>query len=103
MKDKLVGSLGCLGYAIHYSICLALFYLPLEYIGTPFWLNIILVFVMLYFNLASIGVWIWGLVVTIQGVQDLRAIFYYVIFAIGFLPFIISIVGTLIGSIRHKH
>ena len=90
MKEKLLSTLGTLGYILWYVISIIIYILPLVMIGKSFFLNLLFLAAMYFFPPSSVVFWIWGLVCAINGPQDIFAIIYYVAFAVMFLPFILS-------------
>lgn len=91
MKEKLLDALGIFGGIIWFLILGLIAFLPLAMIGGSFWLNLLLFSIVFFFPASSGVFWIWGLVCAIKGPQDVWAIIYYVLFAILFLPFVLSI------------
>lgn len=92
MKDKLVGSLGCVGMILYYAIGLIVSVLPFIMIDVNFFVNFIFILVSYFFPLITPIFWIWGLVCAIKGVQDFLAIMYYVVFVILWVPYYINII-----------
>ena len=78
MKEKLAGTLGCFGVIIYYVFALAVFIMPFFVIDINKWLAVLLF-----------------------GVQWL-AIIYYIMTAVIFLPFFISLVYGIIENIISK-
>lgn len=102
MKDKLMGALGAVGFILWLLLSILVYVLPFVMIGASFWVNLILFGIVYFFPPSSIVFWIWGLVCAIQGVQDIWAIIYYVLFAIAFVPFFISTILELFATRRSK-
>ena len=90
MKDKLLSALGTFGVILWYIISAIIYILPLVMIGKSFLMNLLFLAVMYFFPLSSVVFWVWGLVCTINGPQDVFAIIYYVVFAVMYLPFVLS-------------
>lgn len=103
MKEKLISTLGGFGTALWYIFCLILAVMPIAAIGMPFWVDLILVAIITFVPVTSGIFWIWGLICTIRGPQDVIAIVYYVLFVILFLPTFISIVTSFIRSIFKRN
>ena len=102
MKDKLFGILGGFGVIAYYIISLLVSVLPFVMIGTSFGLNLLFFGIVQFVPAASVVFWIWGLVAAINGVQDIFAIIYYVLFAVIFLPFFISIILDFVNAFSKK-
>lgn len=98
MKEKLQSALGGFGLIIWYVISTIIYIIPFVMIGASFWLNIVFFGIIQLFPPASIVFWIWGLICAINGVQDIWAIVYYVLFVIGFMPFFIWIISSLFSK-----
>ena len=94
-KEKLLSHLGFFGIILYYILCSVIYVLPMVMIGTSFWLDLLFFGIMQLFPPSSIIFWIWGLICTINGPQDWLAIIYYIVFAVGWLPFFISVVKNL--------
>lgn len=92
MKEKLINALGTVGGVLYYLITVFIAVLPITVLGLPFWIDLILLGVMMFIPATSGIFWIWGLVATIGGPQDIIAIIYYILFAVMFLPYFINIV-----------
>lgn len=95
MKEKLIDKLGTLGVVLYFVFTLAVAVMPFVMIDASFLVTLILIFIAQAFPITSIVFWIWGLLCAINGVQDIWAIAYYVMFAVMFLPFIGSIILDL--------
>lgn len=102
MKDKLQSILGGFGAAIYFVISLLVSVLPFVMIGTSFWLNLLFFGIIQFFPTASVFFWIWGLVAAINGVQDIFAVIYYVLFVVMFLPFFISTILDFLSTFSRK-
>lgn len=99
MKDKLKNALGSVGVIIWYIGSLFVYVIPFVMIDASFWVNLIFFGIVQFFPASSIIFWVWGLVCAINGVQDIWAIIYYVLFVIMFLPFFIS---TILDIFQRK-
>ena len=95
MKDKLMNALGAVGLGLWYLVSLLVAVIPLVMIDAPFLLNLLLLAIVLFVPASSGVFWVWGIVCTIRGPQDIIAVIYYALFAIMFLPFFISTVLNL--------
>lgn len=83
-----LSSLGGILYYITFGV-IAVF--PIVMVGMPFWVDLILVGIMLFIPATSSIFWVWGLIAAILGPQDSFAIIYYILFASMFLPFFIKL------------
>ncbi len=95
MKEKLSG----IGSTLFFLLCLFIGVIPVVAIGLPWWGDLIIILIIQFIPATSAIFWIWGLIVTIGGPQDIFAIIYYVLFVVAFLPFIASTVLNLFGSV----
>lgn len=100
MTEKLLSALGTVGIIIWYALSLIVYILPFVMIGAPFLLNLVLLAIVYFFPPSTLIFWVWGLIRAIQGEQDFWAILYYVMFAIGFLPFFVSTISDLFNARR---
>lgn len=101
-KDYLLNTLGVAGFIIWLLIGCVLMIFPLTVIEFPFWLNLIVIFVILSSktlgNIVEIVLWVWSFIVIISEPIDSWSITYYIVCAIRFVPGIISFVVTLIAE-----
>lgn len=95
MKEKLSAALGLFGIILYYLISLLIAFLPIFIISKSFWISMIFFWIIQILPISSIVFWIWGLIVTLNGPQDIIATIYYVLFAIMFIPFFISTILDL--------
>lgn len=98
MKEKLFNTFGIFGGILWFLILGFIFFMPLAMIGASFWLNALLFTIMYFAPSTSVIFWVWGLVCAIKGQQDMWAIIYYVLFAVMFIPYFISVVINLIRA-----
>ena len=86
IKSFLVNTLGVFGLVLYFCIAYLFQFAPLVVLDFHF-----LIFIVVFFCLTCLPIigtilnfvlWIWALVVTINGPQDWFAILYYIIFAI---------------------
>lgn len=98
IKDKLIKALGSAGLILWYLISLLIAIMPLVMIDASFWLNLLLLAVVLFIPSTSGIFWVWGLVCAIRGPQDVFSIIYYALFVIMFLPYYISSVLNLFNK-----
>lgn len=92
LKEKLTDALGLLGTVLSFALCALLWAFPLWMIHpSSFWIVLLMIVIGQIFPIVTTVVyWIWGLVVAIQGPQDVFAIIYYIAFGIGCLYIILS-------------
>ena len=95
MKEELSAALGLFGIILYYLISLLIAFLPIFIISKSFWISMIFFWIIQILPISSIVFWIWGLIVTLNGPQDIIATIYYVLFAIMFIPFFISTILDL--------
>lgn len=100
IKDKLMNGLGSVGVVLWYVVSLVIAIMPLVMIDASFFINLLLLAVILFIPATSGIFWIWGLVCAIRGPQDVLAIIYYVLFVVMFLPYFINSVLDL--NNKHK-
>lgn len=102
-KNWLMGSLGILGFLIYLMVAYLFQFAPLIVLDFHFIIFCLVFFVICFVpilgTLVNIVVWIWALVVTINGPQDAFAIVYYVVFGINALYVLMSILSSF-GSDR---
>lgn len=99
MKEKLLNAFGTFGGILWFIVSALVYVLPFVMIGGSFWLNLLLFGIVYFIPSSSIIFWVWGLVCAIQGQQDVWAIVYYIIFAVAFIPFFVSIIADLLGKV----
>jgi hypothetical protein len=102
MKEKLLTTLGIFGGILWFFVTGLIYFLPFLMIRASFWLNLLLVGIVYFVPSTSVIFWVWGLVCAIQGQQDVWAIIYYVLFAVMFIPYFISLVCDLIGKLFER-
>lgn len=95
LKDKIVDKLGVFGYILFYMISVAVYVIPFMFIDCHYLLKGFFIMIQTVVPFADLVFWIWGLVCAIQGVQDVFAIVYYVIFAAYVLPEAIALISAM--------
>ena len=90
LKEKLYDTLGSKGFILYFLIRLFISVLPFVMIGKGFIWTMIFTGIAMFFPLSSVVFWIWGLICTINGIQDAFAIIYYIAFVVLWMPFFIS-------------
>lgn len=100
IKDRIIGTLGAFGFILWYFISIVAIIAPLIILQLPVWIDLILIFALFFLPIPEFPLWIWALVVAIQGPQDWIAITYYVLFAIMELPLFINFISSLKSLFR---
>ena len=96
MKEKLFSMFGAFGIVLFYISRLIIAILPFVMIGGNFFVSLLLISINSLVPFASAVFWIWGLVCAINGVQDIWAIIYYIVFAVVWIPFYINTIVAVI-------
>ena len=96
-KEKLAAAGAIGGFSVFYIIAYLFTFYPLAILGLQWWADVLIIVAILFLGsllggMVSTGIWIWGLVVTINGVQDGWAILFYVIFVIHIIIFVSRII-----------
>jgi hypothetical protein len=102
VKERLTNAFGVLGGVLYLAINIIISILPFVMIGGGFWFSFLLISLNTIVPYASIVFWIWGLICAIQGVQDIWAIIYYILFVVIWLPFYINLILALISDLKNK-
>jgi len=102
VKERLTNAFGVLGCVLYFAIKSIIPILPFVMIGGGFWFSFLLILLNIIVPYASIVFWIWGLICAIQGVQDIWAIIYYILFVVIWLPFYITLILALISELKNK-
>ena len=108
IKEKLVASLGAVGYIIYCVISIVLTFAPLLVLNFPFWVDFIIItlvtLIPMFGNLIGLVFWIWAFFVAIQNPTDIASIIYFVAFAIyvitTLLPLALSLFTALFSNRR---
>lgn len=86
MKDRLENALGTVGLVIWYIIAAIVTVAPFLVLDLPAWAEFLLILAILMLpvigGVVAVAVWIWALIVAVQGPQDAVAIIFYVALAI---------------------
>lgn len=98
LKEKLSDILGSMGIILYFLIKIFIAILPFVMISKGFIWTMIFSGITMFFPLASVVFWIWGLVCAINGVQDIFAIIYYIAFIVLWVPFFISVVSSFFDN-----
>ncbi len=99
IKDWIFEKLGVVGVILYFGVLLFLGIFPFVMIDVNFIVELILMPINMFFPVTSIVFWIWGLVCTINGPQDIFAIIYYVSFAVLWVPSFIWRAVVFVSSI----
>ena len=110
LKDVLVGSMGVAGMIVWFLIGVVFAFLPLAFLNLSFWLELIIIFVILSIpyigGLTELGIWVQSFIVVLSQPMSGWIIFYYIVFAIYFftkpLPVVANIVIGLISELFNK-
>ncbi len=102
VKERLTNAFGVLGCVLYFAIHIIISILPFVMIGGGFWFSFLFILLNTIFPYALIVFWIWGLICAIQGVQDIWAIIYYIVFVVIWLPIYIDLILTLISDLKNK-
>lgn len=94
IKEKLADTLGYWGIILYYIVRIIVCILPFVMIGGGFFFGLLLIAINYFIPFTSVLFWVWGLFCAIKGVQDIWAIIYYVVFAVVWLPFYISLLSS---------
>ena len=97
-KEKIPNSLGAFGVVLYFLARLIVSILPFVMIGGNFFLTLLLVAINTFVPFASIVFWVWGLVCAMQGVQDIWAIIYYIVFIVVWIPFYVSTIISMFSK-----
>ena len=95
-KDKLTNTFGVFGIIIYILIQAIVYILPFVMIGGNFFLTLLLLGINSLIPFASAVFWIWGLVCAINGIQDIWAIMYYIVFVVVWIPYYINLITSFI-------
>ncbi len=100
LKEKLIGTLGTVGFILYFIISAMITVAPLVVLDFPFWIDAIIIFVVI--SLPFIGgliefiIWIWSFVVIISAPISALSYIYFILFAARFLPNVIDIIMTML-------
>ena len=89
MKEKLIFKFGKFGLVIFYLLLLSIYLMPFVMIDLSIWIEALLLIVYRFFPITELFFWIWGLICTIMGQQDIFAIIYYILFTVLALPHVV--------------
>lgn len=100
MKQKLISVFGSAGpimyFVMKYFIGVVLQIAPLIILDLPLWAFLLLFLAMtsipILSSIVNVVVWVWALVVAINGTQDWFTTVYYVLFAINALQVLFSLI-----------
>lgn len=95
MKEKLEMTLGLFGVILYYAYSVITLFLPVFVVTDSIWLQLILFWVSYKITFSEIILWPLGLYFIVKLPQTPFSIFYYVMFAIGFIPMLISNINSL--------
>lgn len=106
LKERLVGKLGTLGFALWFIISLIFMVVPVAILPVSIWIRALILCVIYALPmiglLVQIVVYFWGFFVAISGPQDIVAIIFYIVFALwicsSFIPLLISMFSGLFSK-----
>ena len=106
LKELLVGSLGIVGYVI-WSVLLCVFYfLPVNVLDIPLWVDILIVLcianIPVFGDFLYFVTWIWSFIIIISEPINVFSIFYLVVFGIYVFTGVIPFVRLLITAMFDK-
>lgn len=86
MRKKLFAALGATGTVIWFICSVALMFAPLIILHLPFFVDFLIITVVssvpILGSIVNVVIWIWALIVNINGPQDILAYIFYVLFAL---------------------
>lgn len=111
LKETLVNALGVVGFVIWFLLGVVLLFLPLSFLSLPFWVDFIIIFILMNTQLIggvlSIILWVWSFTVVIAQPIDGWSVFYFIGFAIYFLtsilPTVTGIISAIIESLNNRN
>lgn len=103
IKERLINYFGTFGIYLYFAFTLFLAAFPFIMIDSNFFVTVLLAFVNLLIPFASVIFWAWGLICAINGPQDIFAIIYYIIFVIAWVPYYISVLLSVLGTLFEKN
>ena len=66
-KEWIVGSLGAVGLILFYLIQVVIIFIPLVFLGLPWWVDAILALIVLFVpflnTIAALAIWIWSFII----------------------------------------
>ena len=93
MKEKLMSALGKFGFVLFYVIMLLFIIAPLVILNLPFWVTVILIFIVFASSyiggIVCVGLYIWAIVHVFTHRFDIVSLVFLVIAALYFLIFVI--------------
>lgn len=98
VKERLLSSLGCGWILLYYLVRIIVAVLPFLMIDANFFVNVLLIGINMLVPFASVFFWIWGLVCAVNGIQDVWAILYYIVFVVVWIPFYINLIVSFISD-----
>lgn len=102
IKEFLANSLGVVGFILFLLISAVLYYFPFLYIDVHFLLLLLFGVILYIFPPTSVIFWVWGLIEVINHFSGFAAIIYYIIFAIAWVPFFISMIRDIVTEMQFR-
>lgn len=102
IKERLINYFGTFGIYLYFAFSLFLAAFPFIMIDSNFFVTFLLALVNLLIPFASVIFWAWGLICAINGPQDVFAIIYYIVFVVAWVPYYISVLSSVLGTLFRK-
>lgn len=94
IKEKFQNTVTAIGVYVFYAVSFVIAFLPIYAIGFHSFLPRLTAYIaMVAYPPASVIFWIWGLINTINTFQDGFSIFYYIVFAVFFIPYFLAVIA----------
>ena len=107
-KEWIVGSLGAVGLILFYLIQVVIIFIPLVFLGLPWWVDALLALFVLFVpflnTIAALAIWIWSFIIVISSPITWVSIVYFICLAFHLVFEIIPVVISFIGSLfSHRY
>ena len=107
LKEKLVGSLGVLGYCIWFVVSVIFSFAPLMVLDLPMVVDFIAIFVIQYIPLfgeiVRCALYVWAFIVVLSGPINVISIIFFVCFAIYVIAYGIPLVAMIISMLTRPN
>lgn len=101
IREKLEAALGLFGFVVFYIILGVITFMPLVFLPIPWWVDFIVVAVVLaignFGSIILIAAWVWSFFVVINTPFDFRVLLYIISAVITFLGFIPPMIAVIIA------
>lgn len=93
IKNKLISSLGSIGYILFFVISIVLIFYPCFFIlRLNSWLTFLILLAYQLIPFVEIPFWIWGFIVCVTGRQDIFTVIFYILFVIFYIiPYTVNL------------